>query len=208
MIASERTLDGTVDGAMDANTTALLEAARRGEDDALDDLFARVAPRLHALVRLRLGPSLRARLESRDIVQAALLKAFTGLDNLQANDGESLYAWLARIAEHEIRDQADYHRRQRRDLRREASLDEPGVGRLAARVTTLSRRLVLDEERRRLEQALESLSADHREAIMLRALEELPFAEVGRRLGRSADAARMLYARAMTELTLAFQEEP
>ena len=32
-------------------------------------------------------------------------------------------AWLARIAENEIRDQADYHRRQRRDAARAVPLD-------------------------------------------------------------------------------------
>ena len=43
-------------------------------------------------------------------------------------------AWLARIAENEIRDQADYHGRQRRDAARRVSLEaSPEAAALAAR---------------------------------------------------------------------------
>jgi DNA-directed RNA polymerase specialized sigma24 family protein len=38
--------------------------------------------------------------------------------------------------------------------------------------------------------------------ILLRKFEELSFAEIGERLGKSPDACRMLLARAMTALTL------
>jgi DNA-directed RNA polymerase specialized sigma24 family protein len=39
------------------------------------------------------------------------------------------------------------------------------------------------------------LAPDHREIILLRKFEELPFAEIAQRLGRSEDACRMLRAR-------------
>jgi DNA-directed RNA polymerase specialized sigma24 family protein len=48
----------------------------------------------------------------------------------------------------------------------------------------------------------------HREIILLRKFEELSFAEIARRLGRSEDASRMLLARAMTALTLKMSEIP
>jgi DNA-directed RNA polymerase specialized sigma24 family protein len=38
--------------------------------------------------------------------------------------------------------------------------------------------------------------------IILRSYEELSFAEIGARLGKSEDACRMLFARAMTALTM------
>ena len=43
--------------------------------------------------------------------------------------------------------------------------------------------------------------------ILLRKFEELSFAEIARRLGKSEDACRMLLARAMTALTLALSDE-
>ena len=186
---------------MDGGSGAeLLRQAKAGSPEAVNALYARYAGRLLAFIRLRLGRDLRARLESRDILQSALLKSLQHLDDLKANDTRSLMAWLARIAEHEIRDRADYNHRQRREAAREVALEDETP------LATLSRsalsRVILDEEAQRLEEAIESLSAEHREVIVLRKFEDLSFAEIGRRMDRSEDACRMLLARAMTALTL------
>jgi RNA polymerase sigma-70 factor (ECF subfamily) len=188
-------------------TTALLREARAGSRPALETIFERYAPRLLAVIRLRMGPSLRARLESGDVLNAALLKAFQRLDQFERAGGASLMAWLARIAENEIRDQADYHGRRRRDAARVVET-EGGPDGLAAALRSQSSRVILDEELRRLGRALERLEPDHREVIVLRRLQELDLAQVATRMGRSADACRMLLARAMTELTLRMQDEP
>ena len=146
-------------------TTRLLLRAREGSPEALDALYGRCAPRLLALIRLKLGPTLRARLESRDILQSTLLRSFRAIPELEAGDRDSLMAWLARIAESEIRDRADYHRRQRRDAGREVPLDA-GVESLRAPVRSLSSRVALDEEALRLEAALERLAEDHRLSLI------------------------------------------
>jgi RNA polymerase sigma-70 factor (ECF subfamily) len=52
-----------------------------------------------------------------------------------------------------------------------------------------------------LADALARLPADYREVIILRNLEQLPFEEIGQRLGRSSGAARMLWARALEKLS-------
>lgn len=187
-------------------TAELLRRARGGSSDALDYLYERCAGRLLAYIRLRLGRDLRARVESRDILQATLLKSIAHLPELHAEETRSLMAWLTRIAEHEIRDRADYYARQRRNAAREVPIDDETLLQAATR-SALSR-LILSEEAERLEAALETLPPEHREVILLRKFEELPFAEIGRRLGRSEDAARMLLARAMTALTMKLAEAP
>ena len=103
-------------------TTALLVSARAGSAAALDSLFERCAGKLLSLIRVRMGKGLRSRVESRDILNASLMRAFERIDQFERSDGRSLMAWLARIAENEIRDQADYDHRQRRDVDR----DGPG----------------------------------------------------------------------------------
>ena len=80
-------------------------------------------------------------------------------------------------------------------------------GALRSPVRTALSQVLWSEEAGRLEQALESLSEAHREVILLRKLEELGFREIGERLGKSEDASRMLFGRAMTALTLALSEE-
>jgi RNA polymerase sigma-70 factor (ECF subfamily) len=189
-----------------AETTALLRSAKDGSDEALNSLFERCAGKLLALIRLRLDPALRGRLESRDILNASLLKAFRHIDSFERSDTASLMGWLARIAENEIRDQRDYHRRQRRDADREVRIEQ-GLDALERRVRSQTSRLVLREGLERLERELESLEEAHREVILLRKLEELSFAEIGERMGRTPDACRMLLARAMTALTLRMRDE-
>jgi RNA polymerase sigma-70 factor (ECF subfamily) len=184
-----------------ASTGDLLAMAKQGSDAALNLLYERCAGRLLSYIRLRMGRELRARLESRDILQATLVKSLTHLHELKGEQSGSLMAWLARIAEHEIRDCADYHRRQRRDAAREMAVDDDAP--LPVRARSALSQVILDEETARLEAALDTLSPAHREIILLRKFEELTFPDIAKRLGKSDDACRMLFARAMTALTLA-----
>jgi RNA polymerase sigma-70 factor (ECF subfamily) len=186
-------------------TTILLRRAKEGAHDALDAVYQRVSGKLLAFIRLRMGPTLRARLESRDILQATLLKSFEHFREFEQSDAASLMAWLARIAENEIRDQADRQGRQRRDARAEVPLESDtsfGAGHVAGALRSALSQLILDEQARQLEQALETLNEHHREVILLRHYEELSFREIGLRVGKSEDAARMLYARALAALTM------
>jgi RNA polymerase sigma-70 factor (ECF subfamily) len=187
-------------------TSDLVRAAAAGDSVALDALYVRVAPRLLTYIRLRMGRSLRARVESRDILQSALLKSFQRFDDFRGHDGRSLVAWLARIAKREVADRVDYEHRQRRDAARETPLESSPD--LAARVTSVLSRVIRDERAEELEAAMDTLSDAHREIILLRKFEELSFPEIARRLSKSEDACRMLFARALTSLTLALAAPP
>ena len=184
----------------------LIQRAQAGSPEALNALYERCAGRLLAYVRLRLGRDLRARLESRDILQAAMMKSIEHLNEFKGEETGSLMGWLARIADNEIRDRADFYQRQRRDAARELPLEDDAP--VAALTRSALSRVILDEEAERLEAALESLPPAHREVILLRKFEELPFADIARRLGKSEDACRMLLARAMTALTLKLSAAP
>ncbi|HXT29842.1 MAG TPA: sigma-70 family RNA polymerase sigma factor [Vicinamibacterales bacterium] len=184
------------------SSTEVLRQALAGSDEALDALYRRCGPRLLAFIRLKMGPSLRARLESRDILQATFLKSFQRLDDFEGDNARSLLGWLMRIAEREIHDRADFHGRQQRDARRDADVDDYAEA-LAVRTRSALTRVILDEQVERLDAALAELSEPHRQVIILRAFEERSFPEIAREMGKSEDASRMLYARAMTALTLA-----
>ncbi len=181
-----------------AETSQLFERARGGTPGALDAFYERCARKLLPMIRLRMGRSLRSELESRDILQAVLMKSLPRLDQVQ--DPGAVMTWLARIAENEIRDQADFHHRQRRDAARRAPLDEALD--VPAQVRQALSQAIVNEELERIEEALESMSAAEREIIVLRKLEELSFGAIGARLGKSEDACRMAFARAMAALTM------
>jgi RNA polymerase sigma-70 factor, ECF subfamily len=183
------------------DSTTLLRDARQGSTSALDELYRRFGVRVLAFIRLRLGPALRARVDSQDILQATLLKSFDRLGQFAGEDGATLMGWLARIADNEIRDQASFQHRRRRDLAFEVPLDEAAPAVHTPARSALSD-VIANEEAARLTDALERLEPDHRAVIILRKFEERSFREVAERMGRSEDACRMLLARAMARLTL------
>jgi RNA polymerase sigma-70 factor (ECF subfamily) len=187
------------------DTRQLFERARGGSGEALEAFYARAARKLLPIIRLRLGRSLRSELESRDILQAVLLKSVTRLDQLK--EPAAAMSWLARMAENEIRDRADYAARERRDAARRVPLDEH-AGTLPAPVRQALSQAILTERVERLERAIESLPDAQRDIVVLRTFEELPFAEIGRRLDKSEDACRMAFARAMAALTVRLRDEP
>ncbi|NJD10716.1 MAG: sigma-70 family RNA polymerase sigma factor [Gemmatimonadetes bacterium] len=170
-------------------STVLLRAARGGSPEALGELYARCGTRLLAFIRLRMGRDLRLRVESRDILQATLLKSFQRIQQFEGDDGATLMGWLVRIAENEIRDQVDYQHRQRRNVAAGVPIDAGGID-VPASVRSALSAAVLNEEAERLGAALETLDPDHREVIVLRKLEELSFKDVAARMGRSEDTCR------------------
>jgi RNA polymerase sigma-70 factor (ECF subfamily) len=187
------------------DTSVLLVRARAGSAGALDAFYSRTARKLLPLIRLRMGPGLRRDLESRDILQTVLLRSFERLSQLE--NPAAAMAWLARMAENEIRDRADFASRQRRDADRAAPLDERAEA-VPAPVRQALSLAILSERVERLERALDALPAAQREMILLRKFEELTFAEIGARLGKSEDACRMAFARAMAALTLRMVDAP
>jgi RNA polymerase sigma-70 factor (ECF subfamily) len=193
-------------------TFELVRRAQEGDQAALEALFARYYERIRRVVRARIGPGLRRRLETGDILQRTFVKAVDVFDRFEMRDEGSLIHWLARIAEHQIRDAKDYLEADRRDARREVGLevrspdgDTTPLGRsLPAGVTAPLDRVARDEEHERLDAALDSLPANYREVIVLRDYEGLSWECVARESGRpSPDAARMLHKQALKELARA-----
>lgn len=188
-----------------SETGQLFARARGGSSEALNAFYERSGRKLLALIRLRLGRSLRTEVESRDILQSVLLKSFERLSQLK--DPGAVMAWLARMAENEIRDRVDYISRQRRDVARKVPIEDHAEH-MPAPVRQALSQLIENERAERLERALESLLEAQRNIIVLRKLEELSFAEIGARLGKSEDACRMAFARAMAALVLRLKDAP
>ncbi len=181
--------------------SVLFREARRGSPEAINTLFERYSGRLHLLIRARLGRRLRRRLDSRDILQSTLLKAFEQLERFEGSGSRSLMAWLGTIAVNEIRDQADFQGRQKRDAARDHTL-RSHLDPVARQLHTEVSRIQIRDEIRRLEAALDRVSDVHREVILLRSFEELTFREIGERLGRTPEASRKLFARAKAALVM------
>lgn len=190
------------------DTVHLLARFRDGERAALNELFSRYYERVLAVVCLRLGPKLRAKVEAQDVVQEVFMNSLQGLGNFVYRSEGDFFHWLCKMVENRIRDQADYFAAQKRDMGREVPLwprrpsAESLYGPLRELATTTSpaTRAAQAESARRLQAAIDALPSLQREALILVRYEGLSLAEAGAHLDRSGDALRMLVARAIVSL--------
>ena len=196
------------------NTERLLALAKDGDRSALNRLCGTYAERVRRIVRLRMGAELRSQLESMDVVQDALCAAAKDAHSFTYRREGDFLRWLAELVENRLRDHADRIHAQKRDVRRQVSLDavtarsgnsrERPAG-LPVVTTTPSVILAQTEELDRLERAMDQLKDEYRQVILLAKIEGLSYQEIGQRIAKSPDAAGMLLSRAMVALAKAFE---
>ena len=127
---------------------------------------------LRLLARLQLDPRLRARLDASDLVQQTMLQAHKALKNFRGKTQAELAAWLRQILARNLAHAARDHRRAKRDISRERSL-ELAVNQSSARLeawladdqSSPSKKAQRNEDVLRLATAVEKLPDAQREAI-------------------------------------------
>jgi RNA polymerase sigma-70 factor (ECF subfamily) len=174
----------------------LIRQAQGGNREAFATTIAIAEERLKSVISRRMGPELRSKVEPDDIFQEVITQAFASLDRFAWQGEGSYLRWLRGIAENVLLGAADKHKR-RAILEVEARRD------LSSQVSA-SRGLRREERFERLEKALQSLSTDHREVILLARIEGLQMDEIAERLGRSKSAVKNLLLRALKELKRSF----
>ena len=185
-----------------------LSAARAGSRDALGQTLDQCRGYLLEVAKRALGPGLRAKGGASDLVQETFLEAQRRFAQFDGESNGQLRAWLRSLLLHKAAKLGRrYHGTRKRQLSRERPLggDSPAAvhpSQIAAPGPTPSVQIVSDEQVRRVSEAISRLPADYRAVMELRYHEGLAFDDIGRRLGRSADAARMLWARAVDRLKL------
>ena len=199
--------------AIDDKTRHLVALAKDGDESALEHLCNVYGPRVLWLVRLRMGTELRSKLESVDLVQDVLFSALKDLRGFTYRNAGDFVRWLSRIAENRLRDNLKKLHAAKRDIRREVRFntsrptleDSFAAAMEPVDHTTPSVIVAKREEFDRRAKAIDTLKPEYRQVIILTKVEGLAYREAGERLGKSADAVRMLYSRAMAALTGAFE---
>jgi len=186
----------------------LIERAKAGEADALNELFARHHGLMVELARRKIGPRLRLKEDADDLAQTTFREAARDFGQYQYRGEGSFLRWLVQILQNKIRDKAEYYAATKRDSGRERSGEVPAgdSGDLKrfdppSPDLTVTQALARDEEFDILRKALDELSPDHRKAITLVFFQGLSLHEAGELMeGRSEDAVRMLLRRAEAHL--------
>lgn len=149
----------------------LVRRCLRGEDSAWAALLQAHTRRIFNLCYRFTGRTS----ESEDLTQEVFIKIFQTLKSFDAAQG-TFVTWLHRVARNHL---VDHYRRTRKDRVTSSIEDEVGgledkPGAMIEPVAHLEHR----EQRERLQWGLEKLSPDLREAVVLRDLQDLDYAEI------------------------------
>jgi RNA polymerase sigma-70 factor (ECF subfamily) len=171
----------------------LLRDARAGDAAALDRLLRRYVPALRRWAHGRLPRWAREMLETDDLVQESVVRTLRHVGEFEPERVGALNVYLRKALRNCIRDEM-------RRVHRHGSAVTAGDAIPDAAPTPLEA-LVGSEAVEDFERGLEALQEDQREAIVARIEFGLTYQEIAEQLGKpSADAARMLVARALVRL--------
>jgi RNA polymerase sigma-70 factor, ECF subfamily len=174
-------------------TLDLVERAKTGDSDALNELFARYLPPLRRWASGRLPRWTRDLMDTDDLVQETVFRAVKRMDRFEARHEGALQAYLRQAVVNRIRDEV---RRARRAPVSEM-LDDNAPDVAASPLETAIGAQALEC----YEAALARLRPEERQAIVARVEMDGSYHEVARALGKpSADAARMAVSRALLRL--------
>ena len=196
------------------NTQRLVALAKTGDELALERLCKVYGERVRRIIRLRMGSELRSKMESMDLVQDTFISALRGLENFTYQNEGDFLRWLSTIAENRLRDNLKKLHADKRDIRKEMSLNnnrqstQDSFVRQAGPVDSTTPSVIMSrrEELDGLEKALDKLKPEYKEVILLTKIEGLSSKELSDRLGQTPGAVRMLLSRAMIALASAFED--
>jgi RNA polymerase sigma-70 factor (ECF subfamily) len=181
-----------------------LPEARAGSRQALGDMLEAYRAYLLLIANRQLDPDLRVKGGASDLVQETFLEAQRDFAQFQGDNGDELQAWLRQLLLHNL---ANFARRYRdagkRAIGREVALDTPSGAQergLPADTPSPSGQAMAREQAETVLQALNRLPDDYRQVIVWRYQEGRSFEEIADKLGRSENAARKLWFRAVERL--------
>ncbi len=168
------------------NDQELVQRAKAGDKEAVSTLYETHARAIFQYISYRVENDAIAE----DLTAEVFLRMVRGLATYEYT-GVPFGAWLYRIAANQV---ADYYRKNRHMTT--APIPENYQGDAANPFDEVAK----EEERTSLRMALQALSEDYQNVIILRFMKDLPHAEVAEMIGKSEGAVRVLQHRALKAL--------
>jgi RNA polymerase sigma-70 factor (ECF subfamily) len=191
-------------------TDALLVAAKKGDDQAVNRLLEKHRGPVRRLVEMRLDKKVQRRVDVSDVVQEVMVEASGRLEKYLADPVMAFHLWLRQIAWDHIIDTYRRHRvSAKRNMDREQPMSVPGgndqsTAELAIQLCdpamTPAAAAMQHEIARSVEAAIERLNDQDREVIIMRHYEHLSNFEIAEVLKLNPPAASMRYLRAIRRL--------
>lgn len=176
-------------------TADLLALAKRGNEQATDQLFRRCVPVLQKWAHGRLPSYARDLGNTQDIVQDAVVSMLNHLDRFESRHPGALLAFLRQVIINRIRD--EIRRVVRRPTSTELDVEHPDSAPLPLEVAMHQQRM------EHYHRALRRLRPCEREAIVARLEQQHSYETVALILNKpNANAARVAVTRALAKLAI------
>ena len=179
-----------------------LARCRAGDQQAIGLLVDQFRLILLEEVNRNLDQDLRAKVGCSDVVQDTLWEAQRRFAQFVGEERGEFLAWLHQIARNDVRETVRrYKLLGKRNLARETPIqgNASEVGVIDPRHSPVTD-VILKEQAAMLYAAIAGLRPEYQQVLQLRNWRQLPFADIGEIMGRSAEAARKLWSRALIEL--------
>lgn len=174
---------------LDLDVAAAIKRAQAGDELAFHAIYSRFADALFRFLYARCGDATLAE----ELTSELWVRVVERLQTFRfpVGDVEAAFAgWLYRIARNLLID--DYRRRRIEPV--------PLLAITASREAALEQQILDQEEHHELRVAMEKLTVEQREVLMLRFVEDRSNAEVASLTGRSEGAVRVMQHRALGAL--------
>jgi RNA polymerase sigma-70 factor (ECF subfamily) len=187
----------------------LLGRAVGGDRAAIQQLLLLHHDRIVAAIAGKVPADLHAVLAAEDVCQDAYVAAFRQITSFRPHNEEAFRRWLMTIAERKLVDAIRAQRAAKRGggRRAEVPASDPQASSVielldavAVHERTPSRSAAHREMVLHVQNALDSLKEEYRDALRLHYIENLTVAEAAERMDRTQGAVRMLCSRGLRKL--------
>lgn len=177
----------------------LVRRARDGSQEALAAIFERHGAAVRGYIEKRLPAELRRKIAPEDVLQETWMVAAERLTEFEDRGEGALKAWLLRIADLKAREsiRAFLGTRKRAEVREISRHGRPDTAAFVAAGPSPSEVAQGNELREAASRAMAALPEDYRDILRLVQSEGLTLRDAALRMGRTHDAAKKLYGRAL-----------
>ncbi len=175
-------------------TVDVIRRIQSGDAGARDQLLSRFLPLLRRWAHGRLPRQIRDLNDTDDLVQVTLVKALSRLDEFESSGPGAFLAYLRMALLNQVRDEIRRHQRRPEHSEIDNELAEGhSVG--------VVDHLIGSERMQAYEQALASLPKRQQGLIVMRVEFGMSYPEIAVEVGGTADAVRVMVARAIVQLS-------
>ena len=189
----------------DSTWQQLLADAKAGDSDVIGQLLQLYWHRLWEKANFYIDTQLQLKQSPSDVVQETCLKAQASFGDFRGESPAELEAWLLTILQNNMKDTwRYYHESSKRMISRERPLQAMDQHFIQPEPTP-SQRFAMNAEEGRIQETLQQLPEHYRQILLLRYWEGLTFDVIGQRIGKSPDASRQLWYRALNYFTAIYE---